>query len=151
MGNIFNEDFIDFIEALNHNDVRYIVVGGYAVILHGYSRTTGDLDIWVERSEQNYKKLFLAFKEFKMPVFDMTVENFLDVKRYDVFTFGLPPSSIDILTSVKGLDFGDAFKNASMITNEKLILRLIDWRDLIAAKKSSGRYKDKDDIDNLDK
>ena len=77
MSNIFNEDFRDFITALNSNQVRYMLVGGYSVILHGYSLTTGDMDIWVDRTRENYSKIVKAFHLFKMPVFDMTEENFL--------------------------------------------------------------------------
>lgn len=61
MGNIFNNDFRDFINALNHYEVKYILVGGYSVILHGYSRTTGDLDIWVNKTIENYERLKSAF------------------------------------------------------------------------------------------
>jgi len=57
MGNIFNDDFRDFLKSLNNNKVNYILVGGYSVILHGYSRTTGDMDIWVERTKENYIKI----------------------------------------------------------------------------------------------
>lgn len=76
MGNIFNPDFRDFISARNKNSVRYILVGGYSVILHGYSRTTGDMDLWVERTKDNYLKIKRAFEDFRMPVFDMTEDNF---------------------------------------------------------------------------
>ena len=151
MGNIFNEDFMDFIASLNQCDVKYMIIGGYAVILHGYSRTTGDLDIWVEKKEENYRKLENAFKKFGMPVFDMTKENFLDKDRFDVFTFGVPPASIDILTVVKGLEFHDAFNNSTLMDYEKIKLRLIDYRDLITLKRSSGRNRDLDDIENLGK
>jgi len=72
MGDIFNEDFQDFLKALLKANVDFILVGGYAVILHGYSRTTGDMDVWVDRTQTNYKKLTLAFQYFGMPVFDMT-------------------------------------------------------------------------------
>ena len=61
MANIFNSDFRDFISALNSQSVRYILVGGYSVILHGYPRTTGDMDIWVERSVENYQNIKKAF------------------------------------------------------------------------------------------
>lgn len=71
MGNIFNRDFQDFIQALNQASVRYVLVGGYAVILHGYNRTTGDLDIWVDRTESNFQKLSIAFASFGMPLFDI--------------------------------------------------------------------------------
>ena len=103
MGNIFNEDFRDFIKALNTNKVRYILIGGFSVILHGYSRTTGDMDIWVERSSDNYTLIKKAFVDFGMLMFDMTEENFLNHKNWDVFTFGVPPSAIDVMINVKGL------------------------------------------------
>ena len=72
MSNIFNDDFRDFLSALNQHEVRYILVGGFSVILHGYSRTTGDMGIWVERTAENYEHIKKAFLSFGMPVFDMT-------------------------------------------------------------------------------
>ena len=63
MANIFNEHFRDFIQALNENDVEYVLVGGMAVILHGYVRGTGDMDIWVNKTTDNYKKLVKAFTQ----------------------------------------------------------------------------------------
>lgn len=95
MGNIFNTDFRDFITALN--DADYLLIGGYSVILHGYTRTTGDLDIWVDRTVENYLRLEKAFQLFGMPVFDMTLPKFLDTVNYNVFTFGRSPVSIEIL------------------------------------------------------
>ncbi len=149
MGNIFNEDFHDFISALNDNEVEYILVGGYSVILHGYSRTTGDLAIWINKGKENYFKLVKAFEEFKMPVFDVTEENFLKNPEVNAFTFGRPPSSIDIMTDVKGLNFEETFKTSSIIEVEDLKVRLIHRDQLLQAKRASGRYKDLDDIENL--
>lgn len=88
MGNIFHDDFRDFIKALNSQQVEYILVGGYSVILYGYARTTGDIDIWVNPVSENYNKLVKSFQEFGMPLFDMTEKNFLHNKSLDVFTFG---------------------------------------------------------------
>ena len=65
--NIFNDDFKDFIIFLNQNEVEYIVVGGYAVIIRGYSRSTGDIDIWVNKTRENYIKLQKAITEFGLP------------------------------------------------------------------------------------
>ena len=149
MGNIFHNDFRDFILELNKCEVEYMVVGGYSVILHGYSRTTGDLDIWVNKTNTNYKKLVKAFSGFGLAIFDMTKENFISNPNIDVFSFGKPPVSIDILTDVKGLQFDACFQNASFVEVDKLKVRLIEYRDLIKAKKASGRPKDLDDLENL--
>lgn len=151
MGNIFNPDFRDFLSALNDQEVRYILVGGFSVILHGYARTTGDMDIWVERTIENYEMLKSAFKQFGMSVFDMTAENFLQHPTWDVFTFGNPPVAIDIMVNLKGLDFKTAHHNAVIFEYEGLKIRTISKIDLVIAKRSSGRSKDLNDIENLEK
>jgi len=149
MKNIFNPDFQDFIRSLNEADVKYILVGGYAVILHGYNRTTGDLDIWVERSTDNYQKLLRAFQLFGMPVFDMTLSNFLENDELDVFTFGRPPVSIDIMLSVKGLNFESVFQHLEKKMVEGLEVKVISLPELLKAKIESGRHKDMDDFEKL--
>ncbi|WP_448701693.1 nucleotidyltransferase [Mucilaginibacter sp. AW1-3] len=151
MGNIFNEDFRDFIAALNQTGVRYILVGGFSVILHGYSRTTGDIDIWVERSTENYTKIKQAFQVFGMPVFDMNEENFLHHPNWEVFTFGIPPTAIDMMISVKGLDFNTSYEQSTYFEEDGLMIRTIHLNDLITAKRTSARPKDLDDLDNLSK
>jgi hypothetical protein len=149
MGNIFNQDFRDFIQSFNNNNVEYILVGGYAVILHGYSRTTGDLDIWVKKTEENYERIIKAFYEFKMPVFDMTKENFLHHKNWDVFRFGRNPVAIDIMTGMNGLDFNSCFSMATKHIDGDLTINLIHYNDLTLAKKLTGRNKDLNDLENL--
>ena len=149
MGNIFNSDFRDFIAALNNNQVRYILVGGYSVILHGYSRTTGDMDLWVERTKENYLKIKDAFEEFGMPVFDMTEENFLHHPNWDVFTFGIPPVAIDLMIGLEGLNFQEVFDRSIIFKDDELNIRAIHKTDLIEAKKKAGRSKDLDDLENL--
>lgn len=150
MGNIFNSDFRDFIAALNHNQVRYILVGGYSVILHGYSRTTGDMDLWVDRTKDNYLKIKDAFEEFGMPVFDMTEENFLHHPNWDVFTFGIPPVAIDLMIGLEGFNFQEIFDRSVIFKDDELNIRVIHKNDLIAAKKKAGRSKDLDDLENLE-
>jgi Nucleotidyl transferase of unknown function (DUF2204) len=147
--NIFNSDFRDFLKALNENKVNYILVGGYAVVLHGYPRTTGDMDLWVERSLENYRKLEKAFAQFGMPVFDMNEQNFLSHPVWDVFTFGNPPVAIDIMTRLEGLDFNTAFDRSVIFEDEELEIRTIHKNDLILLKKSAGRSKDLNDLENL--
>jgi predicted nucleotidyltransferase len=149
MGNIFNADFRDFLKALNDQDVRYMLVGGFSVILHGYPRTTGDMDIWVDRTPENYLKLNKAFLQFGMPVFDMTAENFLHHPVWDVFTFGTPPVAIDIMVRIKGFDFSDVYSRSLLFEEDGLQIRSIHKNDLIEAKKIAGRARDEDDIANL--
>ncbi len=149
MANIFHPDFQDFIRALNHQDVDYILLGGYAVILHGYNRTTGDMDIWVRKTSENYKKIEKAFVEFGMPVFDMTEANFLNNPEMNVFTFGSSPVCIDLMTDAKGLEFENTFQKAELREIEGLSVRVIHINDLLHAKSSAGRKKDLDDIEHL--
>lgn len=149
MGNIFNTDFQDFIQALNKANVNYLLVGGYAVILHGYSRTTGDLDIWVERTEENYNKLVEAFLIFRMPMFDMTKENFLYHKTFDVFRFGRNPVAIDIMIKMSDFDFNESFEKSNKVEVDGLIVNLIHYNSLIEAKKKANRGKDLNDLEHL--
>lgn len=149
MSFLLNEDFKDFIQSLNNNEVEYILVGGYAVIIHGYNRTTGDMDIWVNRTKNNYNKIVKAFTEFGMPVFDMTEENFLYNDDFDVFSFGVPPVRIDLMTEAKGLEFSSCFEKAEIHNIEDTRTRVLHFDDLIKAKKASNRSKDQDDIENL--
>lgn len=149
MGNIFNDDFRDFISALNEARVEYLLVGGYAVIIHGYRRTTGDLDLWVSPTQENYKKLVKACNLFGLPILDMTEENFLRNDDLDVFTFGRSPVSIDIMKSVKGCNFEIAYKQSQEFLEDRLLVRYIHLDTLVEAKRASGRFKDLDDIEKL--
>jgi hypothetical protein len=150
MAKIFNQDFVDFIQALNNHEVEYVLAGGYAVILHGYPRVTGDIDIWVNQTAENYQKLQRAFEEFGMPMFDMTEENFLNNPDFDVFSFGVPPVSIDVMTKMKGLDFSTVFTRAQHLRVQNLEVNLISLEDLKTAKKAAGRPKDLNDLENLE-
>lgn len=150
MGNIFNPDFKDFLQSLNNNNVEYLLVGGYAVILHGYARTTGDMDIWVNRTSANYQNILAAFLEFKMPVFDMTEENFLNHLDWDVFRYGRKPVAIDIMTKMGGLDFNECYRMRTEHYVDGLLIKLVHYSDLIKAKKAAGRFKDLDDLEKLE-
>ena len=150
MANIFNEDFTDFINSFNKKGVEYILVGGMAVILNGYNRTTGDMDVWVKKSAENYERIVRAFHDFGMPVFDMTKEKFLG-DQFDVWSFGRDPVRIDLMTDVKGLDFDDALSNAQYFTENNVAFRFLHIDTLIKAKQASGRHRDMDDIEQLSK
>lgn len=149
MPTIFNDDFRDFIPTLNDNEVRYLLVGGYAVILNGYRRTTGDMDIWVEVTVENHQKLLKAFYEFGLPSHDISEKNFLFNDDFDVFSYGMPPVAIDIMKEVTGCNFEEAYLLSKEYEENELLIRYINTETLIQSKKAAGRHKDLDDIEKL--
>jgi hypothetical protein len=149
MNNLLHDDFKDFIYCLNFFQVKYLLVGGYAVIVHGHARNTGDMDIWVKRDEENYRKLQLAFYKFHMPVFDMTMENFLNHQNWDVFRFGRQPVAIDIMVKMGGLDFDSCYEKAEEYDDGDLKIKIISLENLKKAKQQAGRLKDLDDLKHL--
>lgn len=148
MANLFNQDFIEFIEALNVAEVEYMLVGGYAVILHGYVRSTADMDVWVNKSSVNYLKLKHAFLLFGAPT--MSESDFLG-NEYDVWAIGMEPNKIEILNKVKGIEFNEAFSLCKSIKQNDIDVKYIHLKHLLQAKIASGRYKDMDDIEQLKK
>jgi len=149
MGNIFNQDFQEFLLALNEKKVHYVLVGGYSVIYHGFPRTTGDLDLFVEVSKKNYDKLVQAFELFQMPIFDMTEDSFLNQSTINVYTFGRPPVCIEILKEISGFTFQEINENAIKAVFEGIPMKIIHLNDLRRNKEISGRSKDLNDLENL--
>lgn len=148
MPNLFNLDFLDFLELLDKYNVSYLLVGGYAVILHGYGRSTGDLDLWIHQTPENYYRLKKAYQDFGAPIF--SIEDF-DSEKFDVWSIGVEPRKIEILTKVSGLQFIETFKNCNWLKLEKCNVPYIDFDDLIKNKTASGRLKDLADIEQLNK
>jgi hypothetical protein len=146
---LLNEDFIDFLKSLKENQVESLLVGGYAVVLHGYHRTTGDIDIWIKPTSENYGRLRKALAEFGLPLDAITRDNFLSSDQVDGFTFGRPPVAIDILTKVKGLEFKEALQNSEAILVDGAPVQLLSVQSLKKAKAAAGRHKDLDDLENL--
>ncbi|MFZ1750885.1 MAG: hypothetical protein WAU01_11865 [Saprospiraceae bacterium] len=150
LSNIFNTDFQDFLTAFENCNVDYVLVGGYSVIIHGYSRTTGDMDLFVNPVFENYNKIEKAFAMFGMPLFGMSLDKFLDTENFDVFEYGRPPMAIDIITKLKGVTFEEASKSALRYdVTESLAINVIHINQLIQNKKAVGRNKDKADIEYL--
>jgi hypothetical protein len=145
---IFNPDFVDFINCLNRNQVEYILVGGYAVILRGYSRSTGDMDIWVNKTPDNFSRIQKAITEFGLPAEAVPEEKFFS-SQYDVFTFGRPPFAIEVLTNIKGVVFTETYPLSTIETIDETDIRVIHINHLIQSKKAAGRHKDLNDIENL--
>ncbi len=144
---ILNKDFREFVESLNANEVRYLVVGGYAVAIHGYPRYTKDLDIWVDLSGENAEHIVQAIREFGFGSLGLTSEDFLGTDQ--IIQFGYPPNRIDLLTSLPGVEFESCFKNLIPVDIGGITASFIGLSDLRRNKAASGRPQDIADIDNL--
>ncbi len=143
------KDFEDFISLLNQYSVEYLVVGGYAMAFHGRPRYTGDLDIWIGISESNSEKMLLVLRDFGFASLPFQKQDFL--KENIINQIGYPPLRIDILTSVDGIDFMEAYDNKETIAVEGLNINFVNLKHLNENKKASGRPQDKIDIKNLRK
>ena len=148
MPNLFNKDFLDFLQLLDKYNVDFLLVGGYAVILHGYTRSTGDMDLWVNQNEENYSKLKKVYEEFGAPIFSLE-EFFSD--KFDVWSMGVEPRKIEVLTKVSGLNFIESKSHCDWINEKDFKVPYIDFEDLMKNKLASGRLKDLLDYQQLNK
>jgi hypothetical protein len=144
-----NSDFKELLALFNDKRVKYLVVGGYAVIKHGRPRFTGDLDIWVEPSLENSKKVYQALQIFGAPVSTLTAEDFS--KPGFFFQMGVPPCRIDILMSVSGGNFEEAYKKRVTSDLDIGAVNFIGIDELLATKRAAGRAKDLADVEALEK
>jgi predicted nucleotidyltransferase len=145
---MFNQDFKEFIESLNANRVRYLIIGGYAVALHGHPRYTKDLDIWVERSRENAQALIRALNQFGMGSLGLSEQDFLEPDQ--VVEIGYPPNRIDILVSISGVEFENCYQERMNISLDGVEVDFIDLENLKKNKQASGRKQDLADLENLE-
>ena len=138
-------DFKEFLKLLNSNNVKYIVVGGYAVNYHGYSRATADLDIWVAISRENATRITEVLHEFGFAAAE--VEIFLQSNK--VIRMGVPPLRLELLTSISGVDFDTCYQRRHVVEIDGVEVNLIHLDDLKENKKTSGRLKDLSDLAEL--
>ena len=140
-------DFKDFLRLLNYHDVKYLLVGGYAVGYHGYPRATGDMDIWIELSESNSKKITSACRDFGMPKDEISEDLFLEKNR--VIRMGVPPVRLEVITSASGVAFDDCYTNREVIEIDGIPINFISLQDLKKNKRAAGRHKDLEDLEHL--
>lgn len=141
------KDFKEFLELLNKNDVTYLLVGAYAMSLHGYVRYTGDIDIWMDATSENAAKMLITIKEFGFGSLSIMEADLL--KKDSVIQLGYEPVRIDILNSVSGLSFENSWQNRSDEILDGVLVHAISLKDLRLNKLSTGRKKDLGDLDNL--
>ena len=142
-----SQDFKEFIKLLNAHKVEYLVVGGYAVAIHGFPRTTGDIDFWVKPSKENAQRIVTTLIEFGFGSLDINIEDF--TKENSVVQLGFPPNRIDIMTNVSGIDFDECWQNKKEVIFEEEKINFISLHYLRLNKKSTGRDKDNLDLKNL--
>lgn len=144
---MFDQDFREFIASLNDNNVRYLIVGGYAVAFHGYPRYTKDIDIWVELEPTNAQNIIEALKQFGFDSLGLEPEDFLVANQ--IIQLGYPPNRIDLITTLVGVEFQECFASRQEAMIDGLAINFIDVENLKRNKLASGRPQDIADVSNL--
>lgn len=142
-----NPDFVDLLRTCIEAEVRFLVVGAYALAHHGRPRATGDLDVWVDPTPENASRVVRALGEFGAPMLDLTERDFAGPGVE--FQMGVPPGRIDILTELTGLTFDEAWPGRQAGRFGDLIVNFIGREAFIRNKRATGRPKDLGDIEGL--
>lgn len=132
---------------LQVHEVKYLLIGGYAVSYHGYVRTTGDMDIWFKRDKENAKKLTNVLQSFGFTSNDINPGLFL--KPSNVIRMGVPPIRIELMNSISGVEFADCFSERIVENWNGVNVNIISLNKLKKNKKASGRLKDLSDLEHL--
>lgn len=143
-----SQDFREFLQSLNDNHVRYLIIGGYAVALHGHPRYTKDLDVWIECDQANATRLIEALKMFGFGSLNLTEQDFLQEDQ--VVQLGLPPHRIDILSFADALKFSECYPLRVETEIEGVQVCFLDIENLKKNKKAAGRLQDLADVENLE-
>ena len=134
-------------KLLSKNRVRYLLIGGYAVNIHGYPRFTGDLDLWIDNDNENVKRVCDTIRQFGFDDPDLTPETF---QRPNVLIrMGVIPYMIEIHTAVSGVRFEACYPQRVIKEIEGIPVDVIDLKNLLKNKRATGRHRDLDDIENL--
>ena len=145
---VLPQDFKDLLKLFLDHEVRFLIVGGYAVAFHGYPRFTGDLNILVDNSEINATKIVSSLKEFGFESPNLKTEMFM--AKDSLTRMGVEPMKIEIFTHIPGLQFFSSFANAVVQQIEDSIrIPFVSLKDVKASKRASGRAQDIADLDNL--
>ncbi len=139
--------FKELLKKLNEHQVRYLIVGAYAVMKYTEPRYTKDLDVWVDATVDNAHRVFKALAEFGAPMDGVTVADFANPDL--VFQIGIEPERIDIMMSIKGLEFSQAWSNRVEADFEDVSMTLVSKEDLLISKTAAARPQDMIDADHL--
>ena len=145
---MLNQDFKEFIQLLNDNQVRYLVVDGYAVALHGYPRYTKDIDIWIELAQENAARIIKALEQFGFASLGLKEGDFLVEDQ--IIQLGYAPNRIDVITTLPGVVFKECYDKRLLVEIEEVKVNFIDLDNLRKNKKATGRLQDLADLENLE-
>ena len=145
---MLNRDYLDILQALVDENVKFLLVGAYALSAHGYVRATLDIDIWIMPSPENAESVLRALTRFGAPLLNLTRQD-LEVDG-TIFQIGVAPRRIDIITSASGLQFEDVFSNSLSVDIQGIEVHIPSLDDLIRNKRATGRTKDLADIEALE-
>lgn len=146
---MLNSDYRDMLQVLLDKGVKFLLVGAYAMGAHGYPRATGDIDIWVEPSSDNSSRVYHALADCGAPLDEINETTF--VKPGIVFQIGVAPRRIDMISSISGVDFDQAYRRRQTVEIDGLSVPILSQEDLIKNKRATGRDKDRLDADRLEK
>ena len=142
-----NPHFVEILQAFRDEGVEYLVIGAHALAVHGHVRATLDIDLWVRPTRDNALRTWRALERFRAPLSKMRLDDFAEPEV--LYQIGVPPSRIDIMTSVTGLDFAAAWPNRVMATFGDVEAPVLGLDDMRTAKRAAGRLKDLADLEEL--
>ena len=142
-----NSDFKDLLRTFNEAGVRYLVVGGYAFAEHVEPRYTKDLDLWIERSDENADRVLAALRAFGAPLRELTKNDLTTAGTF--FQIGLPPNRIDIITQLEEMEFGACWQRRKTVSLGDISVEYISLADLIENKERTARPHDIADAEHL--
>lgn len=137
------QDFSDLLRAFSNGGVEYLVVGAHALSLYDRARTTKDLDVWVRPTPENAARTWQALAQFGAPLDALTIENLTDEDT--VFQIGVPPIRIDVLTSISGVTFDEAWPNRNEVERDGMMIPFIGVEEFLRNKDAAGRDQDRVD------
>ena len=143
-----NPDFSDMLSALCDEGVEYLLIGAYAMAVHGVPRATGDLDVWVRPSPDNADRVLRALMRFGAPLGSLRAADLTDEDT--VFQVGVAPNRVDVMTGIDGVTFDEAWSRRETREIDGLTLAVIGRDDLIRNKRATGRARDRADAEQLE-
>lgn len=140
-------DFKEFLKLLNAHNIKYLLIGGYAVGYHGYPRATNNMDIWIAIGSETAELMVKVLKKFGFDTPQLSKDLFLEENK--IIRMGVAPMRIEILTSISGVNFEECYQQKVVDVIDGIQVDIINLEQLKINKKASGRHKDLDDFENL--